>query len=1093
MAAISSNVDVALANTRMLWSNTSSWVGGVVPTVLDDVTITGTKTTINQSNIAKWTGTITITVASTSGFPTVGYFYTYTNFSDYVKVNYTGTTVTTFTGCSIDYTDPLCNWKYSTVVQNLPTTYWGQGSTINNGYSVYAPTPVISIPAGYQANVSTMIVANGGNISMEPGSNLGANNWITVRDGRFTGRANVGNVSTIMVNRLEGNGVGYFQTENYVFSVLDVDGGETRSYGTINTNFLIGATNTTITMVNGSFAVGDEVAMYDTSYANTRISYYPYRDASADWRLLRDEGFDVAGVSGSQIWLARRNGARGKIKGVAQSGSQKVLTVDKDGFQNQVNFKDGDIVVINNKQYTIDSVKDSDYLLGSYNFQTGSTLSDFLTDYSATMAWSIDAFGAYPTVATATLVHKQFFRREIIVEAEISPMAQYTTGTRSTDQFGLIFQYDPIFRNGSRGHPDSFMAGYFDFRDSDGIVASIPKYGNPAFNNSWTNTALDTVTPTLKTIVQSPSTMRVELKNNFLRTYVNGEQMLEKWDNSGGMKGLAGVFATNGQNNIRVKSLLYRAPSQDLYITTADTFNLNDTVYEAGAEYNHLAGQRLLKIASKITNVGTHDDLNFSYRGGTVVNSNTWPFALNLNGSSTSSSLWQLTNHDLVGQLDYYVDLGSTANTNVTFDLSTTQTFTHVGFTPRVDDTTNAAGTFIKGIQILGSNDNVNFTLLYGPADDTKRYCNPSNESFYWYNQMGHYYTGPQTYRYVRFVTNGNNGSTNPLLNRWYKLGVYNFASNNYTIVVNNASDFANGDVINIMGHSLYTNFDDYHHYNAVKAGQNIDSYYWTPNTHSTIINVVGNTLYLDRPINYSFVEGGESVVKINRNFKMLGFLSSNGETKFQKPYFTTAQGTQLCRIHLLKNWQFYNVGSTRISGGQWLRGVNTGSQDYWNMPLFDGVSVTGYNNSDTNGLSAQNAQAIFRNCFVSNVRDFRPYYTNSRIGVAMYNNKATNLLRFQPESSQNRVSNYNEAAGMRNVGVSNVIDIDYFTSPVGLEYRRNCVHGVRDIPALDYSGRLGDTHGGGGSIAIFEYNQHYAMNYVAINHTSIPYHSWQV
>ena len=322
----------------MLWADTLSWVGAVVPGNLDDVTISGFRTTINQSNISKWSGTITITVASTSGFPTTGYFYTYTNFGDYVKVLYTGSTGTTFTGCSIDYTDPLCNWKYSTVTQTLSTNYYNYGSVIANGYYVYSPAPQITIPANYQANVSTLTISNGGILNIEPGGNLTANNYITLRDGRFIGRANTTNNSIISINRTEASGVGYLQTENYPMSILDVDGGETRSYGTTNTAIAVGDAIINITPVLGSFAVGDEIAIYDTSYANTRVSFYPFRDVANDWRLVRDEGFDVAGVVGNQIALARRNGARGRIKGVATSGSQKVLTVDKDEFINQMNL-----------------------------------------------------------------------------------------------------------------------------------------------------------------------------------------------------------------------------------------------------------------------------------------------------------------------------------------------------------------------------------------------------------------------------------------------------------------------------------------------------------------------------------------------------------------------------------------------------------------------------------------------------------------------------------------------------------------------------------------------------------------------------------
>jgi len=1046
MAAISSNTDVALSNTRILWSANSTWVGSVVPNNADDVTITSTRTTINQGNIAKWSGTITITVASTSGFPSTGYFYTYTNFGDYVKVLYTGLTGTTFTGCSIDYTDPLCNWKYSTVVQNLPTNYYNYGSVIGNGYFVYAPAPSITIPAGYQANVSTLIIANGGILNIEPGGNLGANNWITIRDGRFIGRANVGNVSTVMVNRAEGSGVGYLQTENYAMSILDVDGGETRAFATVNSAIAIGDAIINVTPGQFSFAVGDEVAIYDTSYANTRVSYYPYRDIANDWRLVRDEGFDVAGVVGNQIALARRNGARAKIKATRTSGSQKILTVDKDSFINQLNFKVGDVVVINNVKYTLADVKESDFLLGTYNFQTGSTLSDFLTDYSAsTGAWAIDAYGAYAVNNNySTIVHKQHFRREAIIEAEISPLNQYTTGSRGTDQFGLLFNYDPAFRNGTRNPQNGTMTGRFSGKDAGATpyLTLSSKY-HYAGTDNWIDLSIQ---PAFRTIMQGPHTERVEVRNGIIKAFVNGEQVGERFDESGSHRGLFGWYSWNNTST-RVKSFSIRAVTQDLYITTTDNFTLEDTVYESGAEYTHTAGQRILKIASKVTSPGTHDDLMFNYRG--LYSANSWPMPLQYNGTNTSDYLWNVGTHSFQYAHEVYLDLSTTANGSITVDLAQSQTFTHVSVTPRMDDCGSALGAGFRGVQIQGSNDNSSWTVLYGPTDDVKRYCNPQSDSFQWYQQMGHYFTGSQTYRYVKFVFNGHNGAANPTLNRIINLGVYNFASNNYTIVVNNASDFANGDIITVLGHANYISSDDYHHYQAVKAGQNPDTYFHTSNTHSTIVNKVGNTLYLDRPINYGYVEGRESVVKINRNFKMLGFLETTGGTKFQKPYFKVNQGTNVCQIRLMKNWQFFNVGSSRISGSSWNRGVDIAQQDYWNPAVVEGISVIGYNNSDANGLTMQQGSVICRNGYVGNVRDFRPYYVNSRQGVAVYNMKMNSLFRFRPEGLQNKVTNYNEVAGSRHWDVMVVYDCDFWACPTPVEFRRNNLHGIYQIPGF--------------------------------------------
>jgi hypothetical protein len=1080
MASISSNTDSALSNVRMMWSNTSSWVGGVVPGILDDVTITSTRTTMNQSNLGKWGGALTITVASTSGFPSSGSFYTYTTFGDYVKVNYVATTSTTFNGCTVDYTDPLCNWKYSINTITPFTNAVNYNSYISNGAYIYAQPPVITIPAGYQANVSTMIIQNGGTLKMEPGSNLGANNWITVRDGFFIGRANVGNVSTVMVNRLEGNGVGYFQTENYQFSILDVDGGETRAYATVNTDIAIGSTSITINPVQGSFAIDDEVAIYDTSFANTRCGFYPNRDIANDIRYFHDEGFDVAGVAGNQIWLARRNGARGKIKQVGVSGSQKILTVDKNDFLGQLNFKGGDIIVVGNVQYTVDKVAESSFQLGYYDFTApGANLNDFLTDYYNSTPWAIDAYGAYNTCASGSfnyLPHKQFWRREMIVETYVSPLSQFTSGTFGADQFGILFSFDPDFRNGSRNPSDGIITGSFRLKDSgtsDGrpFLAVNSKCQNQ-YADYWSDTSADTNSPTLRSILNGPHTQKIEIRNNFIKAYINNDLYNERWDSSGSHRGLFGVFAWNNPN-VRFKTIKFSAVTQDLYITTANNFNVGDTVYESGTEVFHWAGERLLKIASKVTSPGTHDDLAFAYRGGYA--SNSWPVLLNYNGTNTSGGLMYLNQHNFTSGPDLYVDLGTGANTSVTVDLAASTTFTHVGFTPRVDDTGNAAGTIIKGIWIQGSNDNSSWTTIYGPADDTKRYCNPQSDAYPWYNQIGYYYTGTQTYRYVKFITNGNNGSINSTLNRYYKVAVFNMTSNNYTILVNNASDFANGDTIMVMGHSLYGNIDDFHHYQAVKAGQNLETYYHTANSHSTITNIVGNTLYLDRPINYSFVEGKESVIKINRNFKMLGFLSNNGETKFQKPYFKVNQGTNLCQIRLIKNWQFYNVGSSRVSGSSTNRGVDIAQQDNWNPAVIDGISVIGYNNSDLNGLTYNQGHGICRNGFVGNVRDYRPYYTAYTMTVSTFNMKASSLYRWRPEVARQNMTNYNEVAGARQWDVHTVSNSDAYQSPGRLEHRRNNYHGLYQIPANDITSRPGDAGWSGATIWTNEYNRHYA------------------
>jgi hypothetical protein len=90
-------------------------------------------------------------------------------------------------------------------------------------------------------------------------------------------------------------------------------------------------------------------------------------------------------------------------------------------------------------------------------------------------------------------------------------------------------------------------------------------------------------------------------------------------------------------------------------------------------------------------------------------------------------------------------------------------------------------------------------------------------------------------------------------------------------------------------------------------------------------------------------------------------------------------------------------------------------------------------------------------------------------------------LFRFRPESLQNKVTNYNECAGASQWDVMNVFDADFWSSPVPVEFRRNNLHGIYQIPSfLPGSGTLaGDSLG---QIMKNEYNLLYATNFAAWN-----------
>ena len=1058
MAAIASDFGSGLTAPTRTWNSTSTWTGGVIPTSADDVTISGYRTTINQSAISKWTsGTITIAVASTSGFPTsTGYFYTCTQWGEMIKVNYTGTTGTTFTGCTLDTTSPYL---------------WNKGGQIFNSAYVHSPAPIINIASGETFAVSTLTIQNGGWVNIAPGGILKANNWIAINDGRLVGRGSAGAIGRIQITRLEASGPGYLWTNYTYMQVLDLDGGEIRSNTVTTASVAIGDASATVSSTTG-FAVGDEISIYDSSIDTNRPRVQNiYRQEQVNYKLLTDEGFEICGVPNSTtLYLARMNAAKGQIKSIATTvdGLQRVLTVDKDPYLSQMNFKAGDKVVINNKSYTVSAVADSNYQLASYNFQAGATLADFLTDYTYEAAWAIDAYGVYSTNGANfnALVQKYLWRREMNMVVEISPWSQYNnTGTQGTDQLGMLFSYDPVWRKGHRTNTDTTKTGFFKIKKSDNTIRADEK--NVV---SWDGNDI-TIDSALNTAVQKAMTLTVDIRKNIMKTYINGEQFSEKFMGHGGYRGLWGAYVWNN-TNARIKSITYNAPCQNLYITTTDTFNTGDTVYETGAEVAHPIGSSVIKLSSRITAINGHDDWAFAYRG---KSDGYWPMTIGINSNSNTGGYYGfLLNHNM--EIDSQINnIGSGAN-YVVIDLMTTRTFTHVSFVPRVEELNTGTNScsYYKQVQIWGSPDGTTWTSIYGPTDDTKRFANGN-----WYGQMAHYATGTQSYRYVKFGTTGNSSTVNSTLNYYKNIGVHDF-SGGFKITVNNASDFAVGDIITVLGHAMWTTCDDQHHYNAIKANTALTNYMWTPYTHRTVTAVAGNVLTLDGPVNWCYLEGGETVVKINRNFKVEGYLDPTSGV-FQKPYiklqYTSYSYIYYPRIHWIKNVYFEHVGSSRLSGSSWNRGIDLASNDMNNPPIFDGCTVEGYNNADTNGFTNGNGCTIFRNCYVGNVRDFRADsgVVGSYPHTAMFCNKGLGIYFHRLVNGKGCMMNWNEIAGLWQFNCSSGSG-DNYTNVWETEVRRNNWHGTRDISYIQ-SNQTGANESIG-HIILCEYNRSYAANY---------------
>lgn len=1003
----------------------TTWVGGIVPTATDIAYIVGRRTTINMTSFVKWTGPKTITVASTTNFASSGFFYTQTDVGDILKVTYTGTTSTTFLGCQLDESDPFYTWNGAS----------GITTTIFNGAYVHNPAYVVTINSGETFECDILYIQESGWLLINGGT-LKVNTGIIVRDGRLVGRGNGNIIISRNSQSLSGSYVGYLTAESYYMSIIDIDGGENRVFGTLSQSTQIGDGSITVSNVtNGSFAVGDEIAIYDENdYRRRNTGYVGYRDVSASFYGM-DEGLEIVGVNGNTIYVGHRNGTQGVIKSVSTLGNQKVVEVDpKDTY-----FNAGDKIIIDNNIYTIDSIEDSEFTMYNYDFTNPSTsLSDFWVNDSTHIYsgnWTIfNGIGiGTNTTSYRELIHKYFFRRESIVEAEMSPLDSYTSGTRGTGRYGILTSYDPSFRWGHRGD-DSFKSDYFQVYDAgDWIgfwIRTMSNYGNNRLSRDIP----------LRDATRIGCTYKVDTRKGRTTTYINGTEFSVDHRRDGNYRGLVGLVSSN--DRFRCKRLTIKVPTQKLYITTSNSISVDSIAFLTGMEIAHNAGRKVVKLSSHNTGDGSHADLAFAYRGQRL--NGEWPLIIQKNGVNTTSSEFPyIHNHET--NVDYYHDLGnSTSARSLTIDLITQQTFTHVSFVPRIQDYSTYYG--YNGVAIYGSNDLTNWTTLYGPTNDTKKWYYLS------YNRMAYYPTGVVSFRYVKFETKGAQHGTYQT-NRYVNIGVHDF-SEGYTITLNNASDYNVGDKITVSTDGGYS-----------WGSREIEAYYaWTQTTpvdpeqfwhggwlmECTITNKIGNKIYLDRPVFWGYIENNDSatIIKTNRNFNISGTVGpTNSTNDWRWANIFLNGGTNATRKYLFKNVRFQYIGSYRYSSStSFNRGIIVGSQDYWNHALFDGISLpVSEDGTEWGGLAFYPGAGIVRNSIImSTYAGLVQYYVTSYNGCGFFNNKIIGAIRgIRVEYPRVHFSNYNEISMSDYAFQYTTIRTERNIIPFFNEVRRNYIKGT--------------------------------------------------
>lgn len=960
MATIYSDYGSGLIHPIRNWNDISTWTGGVIPTKDDTVYIKGYRTTINMTSFGPWTGNKTITVGSTTGYPASGYFYTYTDRGKRLKIDYTSLTGTTFVGCVVDSSyQPFTNGDYYT------------GGNIINGYYVHSPAPIIRIPVSVVASSLTLIVETGGYLNLY-GGELWIYDYVGIRDGRFIVELD----SIIRYKKIKLNSA--FCVEGYSLQEVRFEGEEVRSNSVLNTECNIG--DYRLNCDTSPFGVGDLISVYndENTIIINRNSFNSYSDNgqlatcngyySSDFNTNKiDEGFVVADKDTSYLYLKTRSGLETIINSCQNiDASNQYIIVD------ERRFKVGESVLIDKSKYDILEIGEEWSLVKDCDFTAGSTLSDWTTDatlhpYSAN--WSISSnLLKYTSGSYGMLLLKDVYLKEFKIEAWISPLDGYSSGTRSGEEFGIVFNVDPTCARHSAYAVNGYTRGILAIEDTNDRFVFAARYGGYSDNNIGTLTSFN-----MRTVCREAFKLTVEYTFPIIKFYINDIYISEKITASESMTGLFGLFSDGNSRMTCQRFKVYKPISKLKIQSTTNLSGLKCS--QTNAEYYHSAGCKVVKIASHITNPEGHTNLAWSNAG---FYDGTWKFptinGINGNVNNITYPFYFLNNLNNVES--YYYDLGSGADKYFTVDLGYAKYFTHVAYTNWSD---YAYINNLLGIQIFASADNSTWTEIYAKqADNRLSTYKPS---------LRYYQVTAGTWRYLKISVSGSNVSTR---NYATNIGVFDF-TNGYQITVNNANDFNIGDYVTILSHSYFggNNLPSLESsvYTTIANGTlTKDSYISKLKNYYTITNKVGNTLTFAEPITNTFLNGDEYVVKVNRNIKILNDISANySKGNFYRSFSPNVK----CAMLVMNNVEISELGAAMWSQSSTTTGFVVGSLDPFNPCILNGLT---YHSSLCNyayNFSFYNSPIISRNCLFMDIYNMCPFpVSNANSGpVGLFNN----------------------------------------------------------------------------------------------------------
>jgi hypothetical protein len=1046
------------------WADVTAWQGGVVPSAADTIFIRGIRTTINQSTFPYWNNTRTIIVATTSGFPSSGTFYSVTDRNQKIKIDYTGLTSNSFTGCSVDGT--YFPWS----INNTPALNIYGGNIFNGAYVHF--TPIISVD-NITVNAGLVNIESGGYVKISNDGVYSFQDYTTVRDGTFHVSGS-GEIKFGLNNTGTAGTASHLRGENFPMSVILMEGDENRLTTTLTSDVALGDGKLTVSNAS-NFEINDYIMVKYPDLNILRVddgfriqTTMPiitengtYTSGSTDVgspNSIMDECFNVVGKSGNDIYISRMNSIDVPILALTENSSSIVT--------DSTRLEVGEKVVINNSVYTITSIADHDHLLKDYDFtQAGTTLDDWTTDtdrstYFANWAkspsplsGSSHALTQHVTTAYSHIFIKDIMRQEVKVEAWLSNYRGVTTGIEDGGNMGIVMHADPMM-DFDRGF-DSYARTYFDInRDSD-YYRILQRVMSNDSNSSLNSAGIS---------YNGLHKHTLECRGGLIKSYIDDQLVGESFMRSGGYFGRVGIHSNN-HNSVTCLQYKVYAAAQLLTLDRDVTCSVGDKVYETGAEFIHKSGGIVVKQASAIEDSMGHSNLAYGYQGAPEYKGDyKFPYIWNAStnninnyGRNTNSAFFNLINNQTVTDFNSYAF--STSNTTTTgsmiIDLDAQRAFTHVSFQEyfRVTGQFASPGGYF---QIRTSSDrvtwnNVNIRLEEGNSftptvfDDRRR---ENGDSLRVYELET-----TQNARYVQFIRYGGN-DTSTVENRWSSLGVRNY-SQGYKMKLSNVSDLNVGDRVIPMYDGAFHNYLPESSYRAGALNNSIPLNKWTNKVRGyyeiLTVDTVNKTITLDRPFTESFLNNTSRIIKLNKSIKITGEIGLN---TWKRGRINLYSGSNGCRKYTFKNVEITGLGvqfpyDNSIEFSAW--GMR--NQDSYNPVIQEGLSFYG------NFSSASNNSAHFWNASSYILRDSVLLHFNGRrfwgyfgangstyylVGNTIgYGHGGDNSFQY---STANAMFNYNAVYG-ETVQVTlprffTIYPNGITTSPKILQYRRNYANG---------------------------------------------------